>query len=276
MPKDGGGKGKGKGKRRGGGGTDGGGGGGKGFKNFDKKPPVWQCKHCDDKIWSGGAFCTGCGGSKAACKRPPRSDPNLDKFLEESRKIRKEMEDLRKDLQKKVTDKAPNHRAGGGGGKGNGKSYLAAASVHPPSVAVVEPPTPSQQQPPPPLQPKAISNHDIWVQLDGASVTLATLHEMLDYNKLHFAEGHVRVTEIRDAIARGHQLRSDNIELAALVQQTERNILNKQRAIDKAKGKIDELKAKRDELDASILAKEAKLNMEIDLLDTFKVRLRDA
>ena len=82
--------------------------------------------------------------------------------------------------------------------------------------------------------------------------------------------------EIRDAIARGHQLRSDNTEPSALVQQTERNIANKQRAIDRAKGKIDELKAQRDEIDASILAEEAKLKNEIDLLETFKTRLKDA
>ena len=191
MPPRGKGKGKGKGKKGGGGaaGNDNAGGGGKGPNDMRKENESWQCRHCGDKVWSTGAFCTGCGGSKSACERPPRKipDPNLDKLMEENGKLRKEMDGFRKDMQKRVTDKTPDKKPGEGGAKGNGgrSLYPPAASANPPSLATANPP-----------QPKNISNRDILVQFDGANISLATLHEMLEYAKRHFAEGHKRVTEI--------------------------------------------------------------------------------
>ena len=118
MGKGGKGKGKGLGKGKDGGAASNRMAGGRGGNNNTRKrTELWQCRRCDDKVRSAGAFCTGCGGSKSACKRPTANipDPNLDKYIEESKKIRKEFEDFRKDVQKRVTEKAPDKKPGEGG-----------------------------------------------------------------------------------------------------------------------------------------------------------------
>ena len=61
-----------------------------------------------------------------------------------------------------------------------------------------------------------------------------------------------------------------------LAKQTERNISNKEKAIDKCFSRIAELKQQRNEIDTQIAAEEEKLCNEQKLLQTFKQRLGEA
>ena len=150
----------------------------------------------------------------------------------------------------------------GNGGKrwGNGKDVscpppgqaAAAASQGPVAAngaAASDTPSPS----------KPVSNYDVLVDFDEAQISLGHLHEMLESTKAYFPEGHKRIVEIRAAIDKGHQKRCQITDPEQLVPQTERNIVNKQRAIDKSISKIDELKAQRDDIDSQISNLESKL-----------------
>ena len=88
---------------------------------------------------------------------------------------------------------------------------------------------------------------------------LADLHDMLESNKAYFPEGHRRIVEIRSAIDVGHQKRADVTEPSVLAQQTERNISNKEKAIDKCFSRIAELKQQRNDIDTQIAAEEEKI-----------------
>ena len=114
------------------------------------------------------------------------------------------------------------------------------------------------------------------VTFDNAQISLASLQDMLASNKAHFPEGHRRITEIRDAIEQAHQKRCHITEPATLIQQTERNIASKARAIDKCAVRIADLKSQRDEIDAQIASEETKLKNEQGLLETFRLRLEEA
>ena len=275
----------GKGNGGGGGGTDGGKGGNGNQPSKSSKKSMWQCKKCRGDVWSSGGFCTGCGGSKSECKRTVQVNPNITKLMEENRKIREEFDKFKKDMQKQASPSSGRQVLDGGGGqKGNGAK--GAWSKGPPPLAAQRPVAGAAAADDPPHNPhnppqgdvsrRAPNTKEVWVEFDGANVTLATLHDMLEYNKKLFPESHPRIKEIRDAIARGHRLRSENMEPEALVTQTERNIANKERAIDKIKDTIARLKAQRDEVDRAILTEEAKLNSEVDLLQTFQQRLQEA
>ena len=99
---------------------------------------------------------------------------------------------------------------------------------------------------------------------------------MLELEKPLYDEGHSRILALRAAIERGHQLRSDNTEPGLLVTQTERNIANKEKVIDKSTKCIAELKLQRDDIDKQLAAEEAKVCADSQMLETFKQRLQVA
>ena len=99
---------------------------------------------------------------------------------------------------------------------------------------------------------------------------------MLEVPKPCFSETHPHILELRNAIEQAHKLRSDNTDPNVLVSQTERNIANKQRIIEKAQGKVAELRAQRCDIDRAIAEEEARIHYETGLLDTFIKRLEEA
>ena len=99
---------------------------------------------------------------------------------------------------------------------------------------------------------------------------------MLASNKAIFHEGHRRIVEIRNAIDQAHNKRCEHTDPTQLVQETERNISNKERSIERCSNKIADLKAQRAEIDESIAAEEGKLRAEQVLLDSFRQRLEMA
>ena len=307
-----GGKGKGKGKGGGGGGNAKDWGRRGNDKPNDQRS--WQCRNCKSLTNPKNAkFCGGCASKRDECERQPADSRDKifrdveKKFAEREKKFAEREKQLRKDfadLKKTFDQKGPNTTGGGnggghGGGKGgngggngagkgggnagkrwgngNGKDVscpppgqaAAAASQGPVAAngaAASDTPSPS----------KPVSNYDVLVDFDEAQISLGHLHEMLESTKAYFPEGHKRIVEIRAAIDKGHQKRCQITDPEQLVPQTERNIVNKQKAIDKSISKIDELKAQRDDIDSQISNLESKLKDDQTLLEEFKQRLEQA
>ena len=257
----GGGKGGGKGKGKGKGG--GGGGGGK----PKTKSSAWQCRKCSN-FWNGkeAVYCGSCGGKQVDCIKVNKPDPKLQAFLDENKQLRKEMDDLkkmfdRKQPQARAPQVQPKKGTGGGGHGGSGGD----PSGSPPQQAAV-----------PTSHPKAVPPSEVMVSFLEQQVSLADLMSMLEVAKPCFPESHPRIVELRSAIEQAHKLRSDNTDPHLLVLHTERNITNKQKVIDKARGKVAELRAKRIEIDDAIAEEERRIRDETVLLDKFKERLEEA
>ena len=259
--KGGGGKGKGKGKGKGGGGGGG--------DNGKTKPKIsaWQCRNCK-AIWNGkdSSFCGGCGEKKATCILVKVPDGKLQAFMDENKKMRKEIEDLKKSFDK-------NHKAapavvkknggGGGGGNGGNGNTNGGGNVNPTHTA--------QTVPTKPLAPS-----EVMVTFWGQNVSLLELNGMLEASKSCFPESHPHVMELRKAIEQAHKLRSENTDPKVLVVQTEKNITNQERIIEKAQSSVEELRAQRAELDKALVEEEARIKHASSLLEIFRKRLTEA
>ena len=260
-----GGKGGGKGK---GAGKGGGGGGGKGKTVL--KDTAWQCRNCK-AIWNGkdAAFCGGCGKKKTECIRLPKPDANIQAVINENKKMRQELEDLKKSFDKnnKAAPAVVKQNVGGGGGGngGNGGGGVKGGGSH-------GNPTSYAQQ----LSPKPLAASNVMVQYCGQSISLQELNSILEATKPCFPESHPRVIELRQAIDEAHRLRSENTDAKVLVVQTEKNIANQERIIEKAQSRVEELRAQRAELEKALVEEEARIKHATSLLDTFRSRLEEA
>ena len=266
MGKGGGGKGgkNGKGKGKGKAAAEG---GGFGNGKSNPKPLAWQCRKCPN-FWNGkdAEFCGKCGGKKVDCIKKDKPDANMQAVIEDNKRMRKEMEDLKKSFDKKQPPpRAPQALARKGAGESCGGGGSTQSVVPPQQSASATDP-----------RQKAIPPSEVLVPFLEHQVSLSDLVSMLDAAKPCLPETHPRIMELRKAIEQAHKLRSENTDPYVLSSQTERNIANKQRVVEKAQGELAALRAKRCEIDTAIANKEDKIRYETGLLEILFERLDQA